>query len=60
MSKTTHAQPVPHSRENDFMPERTVVPRLHDKGMSFRTGMKILLLDSLRYEILCWYHVNEY
>ena len=45
MSKTAHALPVPDSRESDLMPERTVVTRLHDNGMSFRTGMKI----SIRY-----------
>ena len=35
MSKTTHALPVPDSRESDFMPERTVVPHSYDIGMSF-------------------------
>ena len=43
MPKATHASPVPDS--TDFKPERTVVPRLHDIRMSFRTGNKI----SLRY-----------
>ena len=42
---------VPDSRESDFMPERTVVPRLHDIAMSFRTGMKISLQLSYRVEL---------
>ena len=56
--------------ESDFTPGRTLVSRLHDIGTSFRTGMKIAVrysnrsdshrYDSLHYEILCWYHVNEY
>ena len=46
--------------ESDLMPVRTVVPRLQDIGMSFRTGMKI----SLRYDLVTeWksrrYHVNS-
>ena len=42
MSETAHALPIPDSQESDFMPALT---RLHDIGMSFRTGMKI----SVRY-----------
>ena len=45
MLNTTHALPVTDSRENYYMQERTVIPRLHDTGVSFPTGMKI----SLRY-----------
>ena len=41
ISKTVHALSVLDSQESDFMRERTAVPRLHDIGMSFRTGMKI-------------------
>ena len=51
ISKTVHALPVPDSRESDFMLERTAVPSLHDIGMSFRTGMKILLRYSYRGEL---------
>ena len=43
MSKTTHALSVPDYRERDFMLEQTVVQHLHDIGMSFHTGMRILL-----------------
>ena len=70
LNKQTHALPVPDSRESDFMPERTVVPPLHDIGTSLIperksrsgtvTGVNSHRYDSLRYEILCWYHVNEY
>ena len=61
LKKHTHALPVPDgSRESDFMPERTVMPRLHDIGMSFRTGVNSHRYDSFRYQRLCWYHVNEY
>ena len=35
MLKTTQALPIPDSGESDFMPEQTVVPPLHDSGMSF-------------------------
>ena len=49
MSKITHALPVPDCRESDFTSRRTVVSRLHDIEMSFRTGMKI----SLRYSNRC-------
>ena len=51
ISKTTHALSVPDFRESDFMPERTVVPRLHDIRMSFRTGMKTSLRYSYRGEL---------
>ena len=37
--------------ESDFMLERTPVPRLHDTGMCFRTGMKISLRYSYRGEL---------
>ena len=46
--------PVPllyTAQESDFMPERTAVPRLHDIGMSFRTGMKISPRYSYRGEL---------
>ena len=49
--KTALAVPVPDSRESDLMLERTAVPRLHDIGMSFRTGMKISLRYSNRGEL---------
>ena len=52
MSKTALALPVPDSRESDFMLERTAAPRLHDIGMSFRTGMKISLQYSYRSELV--------
>ena len=51
ISKSAHALAVPDSRESDFMLERTAVPRLHDIGMSFRTGMKISLRYSYRGEL---------
>ena len=51
ISKTAHALPVPDSRENDFMLERMPVPRLHDIGMCFRTGMKISLRYSYQGEL---------
>ena len=51
ISKTALAVPVPDSRESDLMLERTAVPRLHDIGMSFRTGMKISLRYSNRGEL---------
>ena len=51
MRKTTCALPIPDSRESDFMPERTVEPRLHDIGMHFGTGMKISLRYSDRGEL---------
>ena len=38
MSKITHASLILESRESDFVPEQTVVPRLHATEMSFRTG----------------------
>ena len=54
-------------RVASFRNERTVGPRLHDIGTRFRTRVKISLgyryrgeLTPIRYEILCWYHVNEY
>ena len=50
-SKTAHALPVLDSQESDFMLERTAVPRLHDIGMSFRSGMKISLRYSNRGEL---------
>ena len=51
--------------------KRSVVSRLHNTGMNFRTGMKISLwyetagvilrwYDSFRYDILWWRHVNNY
>ena len=65
--------PVPDSQKSDFTLGLTVVPCLHDIGMSFCTGMRNLtpvravtgvnshqFVDSLWYEMLCWYHVNEY
>ena len=51
LNKHTHALPVPDSRESDFMPERTVVQRLHDIGTGFRTGVKISLRYSNRGEL---------
>ena len=51
MSKNVHALPVPDFQEGDFMLERTAVPRLHDIGMSFRTGMKISPRYSYRGEL---------
>ena len=44
--RTAHTLPVPDSREHDFMLDQTVVLRLHDIGMSFRTRMKISLCHS--------------
>ena len=52
MPKTLHAQTVPDSRESDIMLERTVVPRLHDIGMSFRTAIKISLRYSYQGELV--------
>ena len=49
--KTAHGLLVLDSRESDFMMERTAVPRSHDIGMSFRTGMKISLRYSYRGEL---------
>ena len=46
-----HVLPVPDSWESDFMPERTVVPPLHDIRTSFRTGMYISLWYSNRGEL---------
>ena len=43
MLKTPYVLSVPDSLESDFMPEQTVIPRLHDIVMSFCMGMKILL-----------------
>ena len=51
MSKATHALPAPDSQESDFMLQRTVVPHLHDIGVSFRFRMKILLRYSDRGEL---------
>ena len=51
ISKTAHGLPVADSQESDFMLERTAVLRLHDIGMSFRTGMKISLRYSNRGEL---------
>ena len=51
MSKTTHAPHVPDFQESDFMPEQTVVPRLHEMGRSFHTGMRISLQYSDRGEL---------
>ena len=51
ISKSAHALPVLDSQESNFMPERTAVPRLHDIGMSFRTGMKIWPRYSYRGEL---------
>ena len=41
----------PDSQESDFMLERTALLHLHDIGMSFRTGMKILPRYSYRGEL---------
>ena len=35
LNKHVHALPVPDPWKNEFMPEQTVVPRLHDIGTSF-------------------------
>ena len=51
MSKTVHALPIPNSQESDFMLEQTAVPRLHDIGMSFHAGMKILSQYSYQCEL---------
>ena len=51
ISKTAYALFVSDSRESDFMLERTAVPRLHDIGKSFRTGMKISPRYSYRGEL---------
>ena len=51
ISKTVHALPVLDSQESYFMLERTAVPRLHDIGMSFRTGVKISPQYSYRGEL---------
>ena len=51
MSKNARALPVPDSKGSDFMLERTAEPRLHDIGMSFRTGMKISPRYSYRGEL---------
>ena len=51
MSKTMHALPIPNSQESDFMLEQTAVPHLHDIGMSFHAGMKILSRYSYQGEL---------
>ena len=51
MSNTAHTPPISDCRERHFILEQTVVLRLHDIGMSFRTGMKISLCYSNRDEI---------
>ena len=61
---------VPDSWESNFMPEKTVIPCLHDTVIRFCMRMKISCFvtvtrvnlhwyDSLWCEILCQYHVNE-
>ena len=69
MSKTMHALSQ-DSRENDFTLGQTVITPLHDITMTFHigiksysatvTGVKLHRFDLLRYEILCWYHINKY
>ena len=51
MLKNERALPIPDAEESDFMLEQTAVPRLHDIGMSFPTGMKIAPQYSYRGEL---------